>query len=307
LSRSGAELALGGSVLYHERYPELQADEGVHLTSASTATSTLTTEVVDGVSVDVVRAGSGKTLLYLHSVDGIHPEAEWFAELSQTFEIVAPWHPGFGLSEWPPEFTSIGDLAYFYLELIRELQIDDAVLVGSSFGGWLACEIAVRAHSAFSHLVLIDPLGIKVGGRQDRDIADMFAVPQEELSRLAYHNPAKRTRDYSTMTEEQLLTIARSREAYAYFGWQPFMHNPSLKRWLRRIRIPSAVVWGASDGIVSPSYGEAFAAEIPGARFVSIPEAGHYPQIEAPRAVVSLIREFAATGATLNSTDSTGV
>lgn len=256
-----------------------------------------TTELVDGVRVDVVRAGAGKTLLFLHSVDGVNPGAPWFAELAESFEVVAPWHPGFGHSEWPREFRSIGDLAFFYLELTRELQLADAVLVGTSFGGWLAAEIAIRSSDAFSHIVLVDPLGIKVGGREDRDIADLFAISQEEITRLAYHDPSRRTRDYSTMTDDELLAIARSREAYTYFGWRPYMHNPSLRRWLRRIRVPTLVVWGASDGIVTPAYGEAFAAEIPGARFALIEEAGHYPHVEQPDAFVSVVRDFVNDGA----------
>lgn len=249
---------------------------------------------VDDVAIDVVRAGAGKTLLYLHSVDGIDPRLAWFAELSRSFEVVAPWHPGFGASELPGEFRDVGDLAYFYLEVIRELEIADAILMGSSFGGWLAAEIAVRCHDAFSHLVLIDALGVKIGGREDRDIADMFAISQEELTQRAYHSPQARRRDYSAMTDAERLAIARSREAYTYFGWKPYMHNPSLRRWLRRIRIPTLVIWGASDGIVSADYGGRYAAEIPGARFEVVSQAGHYPHVERPDEVVALVREFAS-------------
>jgi pimeloyl-ACP methyl ester carboxylesterase len=257
----------------------------------------MTAEVIDGVAIDVVRGGAGKTLLFLHSVDGVNAELPWFQDLTRSFELVAPWHPGFGHSELPREFRTIGDLAFFYLEAIRELRIEDAVLVGSSFGGWLAAEIAVRSTDAFSHVVLVDPLGIKVGGREDRDIADVFAIPQDELTRLAYHAPDRRTRDYSTMSDEDRLAIARSREAYTYFGWRPYMHDPSLRRWLRRIRVPTLVLWGESDGIVSPDYGRAYAAEIPGARFELIEQAGHYPHVEQPERFAALVRDFVATEA----------
>jgi pimeloyl-ACP methyl ester carboxylesterase len=251
-----------------------------------------TTETVDGVKVDVVRAGAGKTLLYLHSVDGVNSEASWFRSLAERYRIVAPWHPGFGHSERPAAFRSVGDLAFFYLEFLREHKIENAVLMGSSFGGWLATEIAIRSHEAFSHLVLIDPLGIKVGGREDRDITDVFAISQDELTRRAYHSVERRTRDYSAMTDAERLAVARSREAYTYYGWRPFMHNPSLRRWLRRIRIPTLVVWGESDGIVTPDYGLAFASEIPDARFARIAEAGHYPHVEQPEEFVEVVCEF---------------
>jgi pimeloyl-ACP methyl ester carboxylesterase len=250
-------------------------------------------EIVDGVSIEVVRVGAGQTLLYLHSVDGVNPAAAWVRGLAERYEVVAPWHPGFGHSEWPPEFRTIGDLAFFYLELVRELEIEDAILMGSSFGGWLAAEIAIRSVDAFSRVVLVDPLGIKIGGREDRDIADMHAVSQEQLTRLAYDDPSRRTRDYSTMSDDDRLAIARSREAYTYFGWKPYMHDPGLRRWLRRIRVPTLVLWGASDGIVSTDYGRAYAAEIPGARFEVIEEAGHYPHVEQPARFLELVEQFA--------------
>lgn len=260
---------------------------------------------VDGVSIELLEAGSGPTLLYLHSVDGIDGSLPWVRDLASSFRVLAPWHPGFGRSEWPQEFRTVGDLAFFYLELIRALEIEDALLVGSSFGGWLAAEIAIRSTSAFSGLVLMDPLGIKVGDRESRDIADMHALPQEELTRIAYHDPSNRRRDYSKMTDEERLAIARSREAYTYFGWSPYMHNPSLKRWLRRIRIPTMVVWGASDGIVDTSYGRAFAAEIPDARFELIEEAGHYPHVEQPDQFAALVRDFAASDRSRTTTTQT--
>lgn len=252
-------------------------------------TSTVT---IDGVLIDLARGGSGPPLLFLHSVDGVPSGGPFLQGLAESFDVIAPWHPGFGRSDLPAEFHTVGDLAYFYLQLIDELEIEDAVLVGTSFGGWLAAEIAVRSTAAFGELVLLDPLGIKVGGREARDIADLFALSQQEMTALAYHDPAKRQRDYSTMTDDERLAIARSREAYTYFGWRPYMHNPTLRRWLRRIRIPTLVGWGRSDGIVSPDYGRAFATEIPDARFVEIPDAGHYPHLEQPTAVLELITEF---------------
>jgi pimeloyl-ACP methyl ester carboxylesterase len=248
---------------------------------------------IDGVAVELAQAGEGPHLLFLHSVDGIDPDARWFELLSERFHVIAPWHPGFGHSELPAEFRTIGDLALFYLQLIDALEIHDATVVGASFGGWLAAEIAVRTCAPFARLALVDPLGIKVGDRTSRDIADVFAISQEELTARAYHDPARRTRDYSTMSERELLAIARSREAYTYFGWRPYMHDPSLKRWLRRIRIPTLVVWGASDRIVSREYGRAYAAEIPDARFELIEEAGHYPLTEQPDRTVELLVEFA--------------
>lgn len=252
---------------------------------------------VDGVKTEIARAGQGKTLLLLHAVDGVKPASPYFQLLAQSFDVVAPSHPGFGHSEWPREFRTVEDLVYFHMTLADQLGISDAVLVGCSFGGWLAAEIAVRATKRFSHLVLTDAYGIKIGDRDSRDIADLYAISQEDMNRIAFHDPAKRKRDYSTMAEEDLVAIARSREAFAYFGWKPYLHNPSLRRWLRRIDIPTLVMWGESDGIVTPDYGRAYAAEIPGARFALVKEAGHYPHIEQPETFARNIVEFAGAAA----------
>jgi pimeloyl-ACP methyl ester carboxylesterase len=72
------------------------------------------------------------------------------------------------------------------------------------------------------------------------------------------------------------------------------MHNPRLKRWLHRIDRPSLLLWGAEDGIVTPSYGEGWCQEIPGARIEIIPEAGHFPHWEQPEAFVRQLSAFVA-------------
>lgn len=256
---------------------------------------------IDGVEVDVVRHGTGRPLLWLHGLDGIDANGPFLQALARHFEVIAPWHPGFGHSQWPKEFRHVSDLVYFHMTLTRELGIDNAVLAGHDFGGWLAAEMAVRSTQRFSHLVLIDTLGIKVGAREDRDIADLYALSQAEIGRLSFHDPARRQRDFSALSEHELLGIARSREAFTYFGWKPYMHNPGLARWLRRIDVPTLVLWGESDGIVRPAYGRAWAQLIPHADFQLVAQAGHSPHIEQPGATVDHIVSFAAEAATRNA------
>jgi pimeloyl-ACP methyl ester carboxylesterase len=175
------------------------------------------------------------------------------------------------------------------------LRVSDAVLVGACFGGWIAAEMAVRDTRRFAHLALVDPLGIKVGGVTERDIADMHAIPRDEYVRLAWADPAKGERDLMQMPETELASIARGREAFARFGWKPYMHNPHLKRWLHRIDVPTLLLWGEQDGIVRPSYGEAWRTEIRGARMDVIANAGHFPHWEQPRGFADRIARFIDT------------
>ena len=94
------------------------------------------------------------------------------------------------------------------------------------------------------------------------------------------------------------MTILRNRQSAALFAWKPFMHNPKLRTWLRRIDVPTLVLWGESDRIVTPAYGRAYADSIPGARFQTIPAAGHYPYLEQPEAFTAALTAFLGAGET---------
>jgi pimeloyl-ACP methyl ester carboxylesterase len=253
------------------------------------------TITVAGASLELEERGDGRPLLFLHPGEGLEPRREWLDLLARRYRVIAPVHPGWGNSAVPGWLSTVDDLAYLYLDLAATLQLEDAVLVGACFGGWIAGEMAVRNARRFAKLVLVDPLGIKVGGVTDRDIADMHAIPREEYMRLAWANPAKGERDLTALPETELAAIARGREAFALFGWKPYMHNPRLKRWLHRIDVPTLLLWGERDGIVSTSYGEAWRAEISGARMEVIPNAGHFPHWEQPRDFVVRLSRFVDT------------
>ena len=94
------------------------------------------------------------------------------------------------------------------------------------------------------------------------------------------------------MEDDALVTRARNWETLARYGFHPYMHNPQLKRWLSNIKARTLVLWGASDGVVKPPYGEAYAKLIPGARFEVIDNAGHHPEIEQPETLAARVRAF---------------
>jgi pimeloyl-ACP methyl ester carboxylesterase len=145
----------------------------------------------------------------------------------------------------------------------------------------------------FSKLVLVDAVGVKHGGPTDRDIADIFGMPAPALARLMWHDLAKAP-DPVAQDEKALETMAGNRIALALYGWEPYLHNPKLPYRLHRITTPTLVLWGESDRLVTPDYGRKYAALIPGAKFVAIPEAGHSPQAEQPEAFVRAVLDFAA-------------
>lgn len=248
---------------------------------------------VHGTRVEMSERGSGRPLLFLHPSIGLGGAAPALDLLSRGARVIAPSHPGFGRSDLPHQFTTVDDLAYFYLDLMDALDLRDAVVVGSQFGGWIAAEIAVKSTARIARMVLADAVGIRVSGRETSDIADIFAITEPNFVALAFHDPAKGTRDPS-LPEEEVTILARNLESTTRFAWAPYLHDPKLKGRLHRIDVPALLLWGAQDRIVSPDYGRAYAAAIPGARFATIGEAGHFPHIEQPEEFARTVLAFAA-------------
>ena len=247
---------------------------------------------LQGLNVEIGRKGSGQPLVMLHGGGGPIADMPFADRLAEKFEVVAPTHPGFAGSRIPDHFERVDDLAFLYLDLLNELDLKDAVMMGFSMGGWIALELAVMTTERLSKLILVDSVGVKVGGRDDRDIADVFAVPAEKLAELMFHDVSLAP-NLADLPDEQVETVAANRTALGVYTWDPYMHNPKLPQRLHRIDIPTHFIWGASDGIVSVDYGRAFSKMIDGAGMTVIEKAGHAPQMEQPDAFVDAVLAFA--------------
>ncbi|MBV8120409.1 MAG: alpha/beta fold hydrolase, partial [Alphaproteobacteria bacterium] len=127
-------------------------------------------------------------ILLVHGINNINLSAPFLAPLAEHGEILAPSHPGFGRSPRPDDFDTIYDLVRLYLTVLDALPADRVAMIGFSFGGWIAAEIAVCRPRKLSRLVLVDPLGIKIGGREERDIVHFFNTAPDELDRRAWHD-----------------------------------------------------------------------------------------------------------------------
>ena len=251
-----------------------------------------TGHIVGGIDLEVLRRGAGRPVLLLHGMQPVDPRAPFLDMLGRHAEIIAPSHPGFGRSARPKDFETVYDLVHFYLEFLDSLPHEKLTLMGFSFGGWLAAELAVKCRHRLDGLVLVDAFGIKVSDRETPDILDVFNTSPQEVERRSWHDPKTWTPDLDSLSDEELVIRARSWEALSLYGWNPYMYNPQLKRWLRRITVPTLVVWGASDGIVKASYGRAYSSVIPESRFELIERAGHHPEIEQAAAFVDTVVKF---------------
>ncbi len=255
-------------------------------------------------TLDGFEAGprDAQPILLIHGINPINPAVQFVTDLAKTRQVIAPSHPGFGGSSRPADFDTMYDLLRLYLDLLDGLPGQKVSVVGFSFGGWIAAELAVVGHPKLDRLVLADPVGIKLGGREDRDITHFFNTHPAELNRLAWCDPERRpagshglgwqaTID-DTITDAEMVSLARNWDSLCLYAWTPHMFNPQLKHWLHRIRVPTLVLWGESDGVVSPDYGRRYANLIPGAIFQAVPAAGHHPELEQPDAFVAAIERF---------------
>jgi len=248
---------------------------------------------IKGQRVETFIAGSGPTLLFLHPHDYFAQHLPWLEQLARHFRVVAPRLPGFGQTPLPEGFRTIDDLAYHTLDLIDVLKLTDITLVGASMGGWVALETCVRSTQRIARLALIGPVGVKFGGREDRDFADIYALPAQDVIRLLFHNPDKFHPDYTDISDEAALEIARDRQSAGLFLWKPYMHNPGLRKWLHRIQVPTLVLHGTQDGFVVHGHAGKLAEALPNARAQAIAGAGHFPQIEQADATAAAIIAFA--------------
>src|SRR3989442_13082063 len=136
------------------------------------------TEKIAGANIEILRRGKGRPVLFLHPHIGMHGSQHFIELLAGEAQVIAPSHPGFGHSELPRGMSTVDDMSYFYLDLIEQLGLRDLVVVGASFGGWIAAGIATKTFERLSRPVPIGAVGAKFGERGKSDNLDIFFHPR---------------------------------------------------------------------------------------------------------------------------------
>ncbi len=255
------------------------------------------TIAIAGVELELFDAGDGPPVLFLHSAQGFIPEHPYVRLLSARHRLIAPSHPGFGKSSLPGWIDAVDDIAYIYLELLDRLGLQQIDVIGCSIGGWIAGELATKAPERVRRLVLVGPVGVKLGPPDRLDIPDIFAIPQNALEQKLFHDPERMRVDPASLTDEQLAVAMRNRETLALLVWEPYMHNPKLRHRLHRVAAPALFLRGESDGLVSAEYLTAYARLLPNAHTDTIAVAGHAPHMEQPGAFAATVLAFLDAGA----------
>jgi pimeloyl-ACP methyl ester carboxylesterase len=245
---------------------------------------------IGGCRLNLRRGGSGEPLLYLHGANGVPAIAPFMETLAARFDVLIPEHPGFGESGEPEWLENMHDLAYFYLDFMKSLDLRGAHVIGSSLGGWLALEMAVRDTSRIKSLVLVGPAGISAPGVTPGDI---FLWSPEEHTRKLFFDTAVADRLLAQpVSAEQLDVSLKNRHTLARLGWEPRMHDPFLHKWLHRVDVPVKIVWGENDQVLPVAQARAFARLMTGADIEIVPRCGHLPQAENPEVFCDIVFKF---------------
>jgi pimeloyl-ACP methyl ester carboxylesterase len=240
--------------------------------------------------IRVMRAGSGSPLLFLHGGGGAGTWLPFMARLAETFDVIVPEHPGFGESETPPWLDTVSDLANFYLDFLKQLDLDGVHLVGQSLGGWIAAELAVRNTSRLASLTLASAAGIHV---KDIPQVDTFLSSDEQRIRDLFHDQKLADAVLARALRPELEDVAlRNRMTTAKLVWQPRSHDPHLQKWLHRIDVPTLLIWGEHDRLFPKDYAFAYQRLIPGSKVVIIPDCGHLPEVEKADVFAAELESF---------------
>jgi pimeloyl-ACP methyl ester carboxylesterase len=239
---------------------------------------------VNGGAIHLLRGGSGPPLLYLHGGGAAGLWRRFHALLAERFEVHAPDHPGFGASEERADLVDVATLASHYLDLLDRLELDRPVIAGASFGGRVACELALLAPDRFRRLVLLAPVGLVL---PEHPVTPLFPRPREEARDMLFHD-RELARRFSSGSEFGCV-LGTERDHRALGRFRP---TGDVAPRLGSIALPTLVIWGDTDVVVPPAHGERFAALVPGARLHTIPGCGHGMPFEAPEAVARAIADF---------------
>ena len=239
--------------------------------------------------------GSGPPLVYLHAAGGPiwDPFVEW---LTETFTVYAPHHPGTGETARDSIYgvESLWDLVLIYDEIFDALNLRSVPVVGTSFGGMMACELAAHRPDRISKLILLDPIGL---WREDIPVASYMLMPPEKLVATLYKDlSSESVRKALQMPDDpdEAATIVAdlvwALGATGKFVWP--IPDKGLKKRIHRIKADTIIVWGEDDALISSAYAEEFAARIANSRVEIIKDCGHVPQVERLDVLKPIVGKF---------------
>ncbi len=243
---------------------------------------------VVGLNVRLWEGGTGEPLLVVHHDIGNHGWLPFYETLAERFRVIVPELPGYGRSDRPAWARHPRDLAIILQLLLDRLGIDQAVLVGLGFGGWIAAEMATMSQRRFRRLVLVGAMGIRPS---EGEILDQMMVSLADYVQHGFADRETFVRLFGEQVErEQDLAWDYAREMTARIAWKPYMFSHQLPHLLGSVEVPTLIVWGRENRIVPLACCEAFARALPNARLEIVDGAGLWVDMEQPETLATAIK-----------------
>jgi pimeloyl-ACP methyl ester carboxylesterase len=245
-------------------------------------------DVCDGrLHLHVKVAGDGPPLVFFHPLPGL----EWqpILRLAENHTVYAPEHPGTtpGDPQAIREVHTFWELLLAYEEAFRALGLERPAVVGMSFGGMVAADLAASFPHVLSRLVLLSPIRL----------VEMITGPPQELPSYLFKYPGSDAAQalMALPDDPDKIPTAIAQGAWnvgctTKFAWPIADHG--LARRLHRIAVPTLILWGRDDALVPAVYAEEFATRIEGSRVEVLDDCGHALQADQPERTFKLITDF---------------
>jgi pimeloyl-ACP methyl ester carboxylesterase len=253
---------------------------------------------IDGLSVAYHRAGNGPALVLLHGFT--QDSRVWRSQLeslSTEFTVIAWDAPGAGESSDPPDSFRIGDWAESLAGILNHAGIQQAHMVGLSWGGLLAQEFYSRQSERVLSLVLADTYAGWKGSlpeplpeeRLSACLRDSSLLPAEFVS---LYLPAMLSRSVSPEVRKELAGIMSDFHPAGFRLMATALAQADTRELLPQIHVPTLLIWGDRDERVPIAVADQFLNAVPGANFAVIRGAGHVSNMESPTEFNAHVREF---------------
>ena len=270
--------------------------------------------VIHGHEVGYRRSGTGPAVLLLHGLAG--SSITWRAvhrQLSLTHDVIAPDMLGHGESAKPVGDYSLGAFASGLRDFLAAIDVPTATIVGHSFGGGVAMQLAYQHPELCDRLVLVGSGGL---GREVSWLLRLVTLPGAEqlmplifprlvadrgndvgrlLGRLGLRAPrvGEMWRSYSSLAgTENRRAFVRTIRGVIEPGGQTVN---ALDRLYMAAHLPTLIVWGERDNIIPVAHAHAAHEAIPGSQLCLLDGVGHFPHAEAPELFLEALSLFLAT------------
>ena len=250
--------------------------------------------VVYGQSIHYIEAGQGPAVILLHGLGGVKEMwmGNWGA-LSNGHHVYALDQIGFGHSDKPLVEYKIATWVDFLYGFMQSENLRQATLVGNSLGGWIVLEFTAQHPEMVEKLVLVDAAGL--AWRSEGPAVDLnpssIAGWRTLLEAVFY--------DQKIVTDQLVLQVftdhLHNNDGYTIERTLAGLAQPEFEDdKLKSIHVPTLVVWGRQDKLISLARAEKFRDGIAGAKLVVLEQCGHLPELEKPDEFNRALLDFLA-------------